>query len=84
MICHRSSKHSIGNSKYIDFKEISEDTMFIPPIEWFTEFRLGTEVLLFAEGTEGKHYLDSSYSGNGNYLVPPPGTVFTITQDSLT
>ena len=80
MICHRSLKHTDGYSTDANFKNITEQQMFIPPVESFTEFKLGDKVYLFNNGDYEYH---EPYKGSGTYMVPPAGTVFTITQDSL-
>lgn len=80
MKCYRSEKHSSGLTKSILLKDIREDQMFIPPIKEYTDFRIGDVVHIFRP-TESI----SSYDGTDTveYIIPPPGTVLSITQDTL-
>jgi hypothetical protein len=82
MICHRSSKHSIGKNVTLLAREIQDNTMMIPPGPQFTNFIQKGIVYCFS--TEYITKYPQKDVKNLDFEVPPSSTVFTIVQDFLT
>ena len=79
MICRRSTKHAIGEEKNKTISQISEGEMFVPPIDYYTDFLVGSTVVVLSNNYQ---CIYESFP-TSVYSVPPAGTVFTITQDKL-
>lgn len=83
MICHRSEKHSTGAVIHKKFKEISEGVMFLPSNISFTAFKQGDKRVTLRDGND-QSFMMYAYPMADEHEISPKGTVFTITQDSLT
>ncbi len=83
MICHRSEKHSDGDTKNVKFQEISEGVMFLPYNETFTAFKQDNQRLVLKEGSDDT-FISFGPPFAAYHNISPKGVVFTIIQDSLT
>lgn len=83
MICHRSEKHSNGDTKTVKFQEISEGIMFLPCNESYTAFKQDNKRFLLREGSTSD-YIGFGHPFANYHSISPKGTVLTLTQDSLT
>lgn len=83
MICHRSEKHSTGCPVEAEFSDIKDGIIFLPGNTEYTCFSQDNKRLCLRT-YKNQSFVEFFAPFISKHTISPPGTVFTIIQDSLT